>query len=814
MKCLRSVLLLVAMAALVCLLPMSTQAADPTLGSWGDVTYEYDGEGFLYIYGTGDMPGWDGPVYTPWQEYSEEVQTVYVEDGITSLCAGAFFDFNALTAVRLPDTLKTVGDNAFFSCEELTWVLRGELEQGLPDSVRRIEYGAFCGCSSLTDLNLGNSVEYIGQCAFLGCTELKTVTLSPLLACIDRHAFDGCYQLSAITIPAKVSEIGECAFYDCYNLKDIRFRGDAPTFGTDVFASYWGVVEANAYYPAGNGTWTAAKRQNYGGQLTWQAVAADCVAIGTCGDNANWKLDKEGVLTISGTGAMYDYDTIHYPPWYGLWYQIKSVVVEEGITEVGNTAFYKCYNVASISLPKSLTRLGRSSIFDCDGLKTLALGPNVRDVGESNFTNCDMLEAYLVDTANAWFSTDSRGALYNKDKTLLISVPGAFRGHFTIPCGVEEIYDSAFDCYKGLTGVTIPDTVEIIGNSAFSGCFYLETVVIPASVKRVEHAAFWCCTGLQEICFLGDAPVFEEDAVFVNVSAVVKYPAGNATWTADKFVHPDSDLTWQAVEMKDPAFSVPGLGEFVSLADAVAAYDPKTQYVKLLTDVEVDTVITKDLVIDLAGYSICGVIDTRGNAVYGMDSTTDSYDCEGMGYFDCLDGYASPLVPVSAFRTEVTGAVRRYMSIYTIEGYTFHRFWLGITHVNLKPVKNAFGYRANFYGDRLVRSEVTQVGYRIWLTDGQSQSRYLSNFRSEVTLRLTGINVTRHGETPINACVFLTMADGTVVESGTVSRTVRQLLEQVNDSWSCFSRAQQFALQDLANRCPVIKTWDTENMWT
>lgn len=813
MKRLRSILLLALLVLLLTMLPTGVHAANPVQGSWGDITYEYDGEGFLYIYGTGAMPGWDGPVYTPWQEYAHEVQTVYVEDGITTLCAGAFFDFDALVTVRLPDSLETIGNNAFFSCGALTWVLNGQLSQAIPDGVKRIEAGAFCGCGSLASLGLGNSVEFVGECAFLGCTELTEITLSPALTCIDRCAFDGCFKLTAVTIPAAVTTMGERAFYDCYRLRDIRFQGNAPAFGQNVFASYWGTITAKAYYPAGNATWTAAKRQNYGGQLTWQAVDANCVAIGTCGDSISWKLDKAGVLTLSGTGAMYDYDTINYPPWHGLWYQIKSVVVEEGITEVGSCAFYKCYNVSEISLPQSLVRLGRSSIFDCDGLTHLQLGPQVSDVGESNFTNCDMLKAYTVDPANPYFCTDSNGALYNKEKTLLISVPGAFCGHFTIPYGVVEIYDSAFDCYQGLTGVTIPNSVEIIGNSAFSSCFHMESVVIPASVRRIEHAAFWCCEGLREIRFLGNAPVFEEDSVFVNVRAWVTYPAGDATWTADKFVHPESDLTWQAVAVEAPAFAVAGVGEFVSLTDAAAACAPTGGYVRLLRDVEVDAVLSKDLYLDLCGYSICGIIDTQGHAVYGMDTTTDGYQCDSMGYFQCLNEYARPLVPVTAFRTTVTGAVRRYMAVATEDGYTFHRFWLGITHTNLKPVKNAFGYRAQFYGDALVRSQVESVGYRIWLESGQSLSRYMNGFREELTLRLTGVNVTRYGEIPVNACVFLTLSDGTVVESGTVSHTMRSMLENASRNWRLFSQAQQFALQDLAERFPVIKTWDTQMLW-
>jgi len=810
MKHLRWILMLTVLLLALAVLPGSAAAA-PTQGCWGDILYEYDGEGTMYLSGTGDIPGWDGPVYTPWEDLAPEVHTVYIDDGITGLCPRAFFDFTALTTVRLPNTLAVINEDAFFGCVNLTWIFNGDLELALPHSVKRIEYGAFCGCDSLTSLNLGG-VETVGECAFLGCETLRQVTFPATLRRIDAMAFGYCYQLRSITFPAGLTALGAGAFDSCYSLLDIRFQGNAPTFGADVFRSDYAAVKANAYYPMGNATWTAAKRQNYGGQLTWLPVDAACVALGTCGENAAWRLDHTGLLTVSGTGAMYDYDTVHYPPWYGFWEQITAVVVEEGITEVGSTAFYKCYHLASISLPQSLTRLGRSAIFDCDRLTTLSLGPNVADVGDSNFTNCDLLTAYRVDPNNQTFTADTQGALYTRDMTLLISVPGGFQGHFTIPYGVREIHDSAFDCYKGLTGVTIPGTVEIIGNSAFSCCFGLRSVVIPGSVKRIEHAAFWCCDNLERVCFLGNAPQFEEDAVFVNVSALVTYPMGDATWTEDKFVHPGSDLTWQAVTVEDPAYAVPGLGEFITLEEALAAYTPQAQCIRLLRDVTVDSVLSKDLCLDLNGHTITGVLDTQGHAVYGMDSTTDGYTCENMGYFSCVNEYVRDLVPVKAWRSSATGTVRRYMTVCTDKGYTFHRFFLGITHMNMKPGKTAFGYRAKFCGDELVRREVDSVGYRIWVNGGQQLSRYQYGFRESLTLRLSGIHVEKYGQTPVNAQVFLTLLDGTVVESGTVSRTLRDMVEAADRGWSGYTAVEKYALLDLAARYPVIQTWNTPNM--
>ena len=98
-----------------------------------------------------------------------------------------------------------------------------------------------------------------------------------------------------------------------------------------------------------------------------------------------------------------------------------------------------------------------------------------------------------------------------------------------------------------------------------------------------------------------------------------------------------------------------------------------------------------------------------GGALYGVDSATDMYTTDTMGR---ITGTVSCKVQTQ-FKTDVTGQVRRYMAIADDNGYTFHRFYLGITHMSLKPGANGVGYKAVFYGDEMVLSRVTGYGYTL-----------------------------------------------------------------------------------------------------
>ena len=237
-----------------------------------------------------------------------------------------------------------------------------------------------------------------------------------------------------------------------------------------------------------------------------------------------------------------------------------------------------------------------------------------------------------------------------------------------------------------------------------------------------------------------------------------------------------------------------------------------TSYVKLTADVTEDVEITGDAYLDLNGHTLTGNI-TGAGTLYGMDSTTDSYTADNMGR---ITGSVSCKV-AGSFNTDITGNVRRYMAISDDTGYTFHRFYMGITHISLKPGVTGVGYKAVFYGDEQVLSQVTGYGYTLWVgAEGKKVSAgkegaFISG--KTVTARLQNFDVAAYGEAPIYGQVYLTLKDGTTVESAAYSYTLRNLVEQVAANTGSYTESQLSALRDMLLRFEsTVSGWKVENL--
>lgn len=249
---------------------------------------------------------------------------------------------------------------------------------------------------------------------------------------------------------------------------------------------------------------------------------------GTCGDNMTWTFDTDtGVLTISGTGDMYDYiadyDTYEYTqPWYSHSLYIKKLVINEGVTSIGDNAFVM-NDFSEVSLPDSLISIGERAFFNCNNLKNVNIPDNVTYIGDSAFEACQFMEQvtipasvknigwcafnsgeYLlsinVHPANNYYSSDDNGTLYNKSKTQLIEFPAA-RAYtsYTVADGVTEICDLAFDDCKNLEHITLPDSITVIGKAAFQSCENLKTINMPSGVTVINDYTFEYCENLERI---------------------------------------------------------------------------------------------------------------------------------------------------------------------------------------------------------------------------------------------------------------------------------------------------------------------------
>ena len=251
------------------------------------------------------------------------------------------------------------------------------------------------------------------------------------------------------------------------------------------------------------------------------ALAADIVDSGTCGaegdgSNLTWTLDSEGVLTISGNGDMNGYGFLSAPWHYSS--EVKSAVIADGVTSIGNEAFYHCTSLTSVTIPDSVTSIGDRVFSYCTSLTSVTIPDSVTSIGDRVFSYCTSLTGIWVAEGNSHYSSDASGVLFNKDKTTLVQCPGAFAA-YTIPDSVTSIGRYAFYGCTSLTSVTIPGSVTSIGVYAFDSCASLISVTIPDGVTSIGDSAFDYCTSLTSVTIPGSVTSIG-DSVFYHCTSL------------------------------------------------------------------------------------------------------------------------------------------------------------------------------------------------------------------------------------------------------------------------------------------------------
>jgi len=154
--------------------------------------------------------------------------SVTIPSSVTTIGDQAFYHCRSLTTVTIPSSVTAIGDNAFWNCLRLTFMT-------IPSSVTSIGHDAFCGCRSLTSVTIPSSVTTIGYQAFCGCRSLTSVTIPSSVTTIGEGTFFDCSSLTSVTIPSSVTTIDTCAFYDCRSLTSVTIPSSVTTIGDQAF---------------------------------------------------------------------------------------------------------------------------------------------------------------------------------------------------------------------------------------------------------------------------------------------------------------------------------------------------------------------------------------------------------------------------------------------------------------------------------------------------------------------------------------------------------------------------------------------------
>jgi len=498
-------------------------------------------------------------------------QTSYaVPDGVRSIGDYAFYSCDQLTSVTFPASLKTIKDYAFYFCSGLTSVV-------LPEGLETIGFRAFYYCRNLAEADLPSGLTGLGASAFEN-TALTAAVIPDGVTTIGASAF-AYAPLTEVTIGRGVTEIEERAFSGCGSLKTVTFLGDAPEVGEYAFSS----VRATCYYPQNNDTWTDAAMEKFdNANLIWEMITYE-VASGACGDGVSWVLTDNGVLTVSGTGAM-SFDS---SPWQSYSNQIRKVVVEDGVTAVADEAFADCPNLTGVILADTVVTVGRGAFRSCYNLQTVELG-GVTDIGAEAFLECVSLERIILPHDGTSFgswafaycsglteiyilgapgeSYDYPDAFTNVMATVYYTDPdwkafaygfegdlywyeitayGACGDHvnWRLSDGVLTVFGTgAMYHYSGwstnerapwsayadqITLASVETGVTSVGSSAFYDCANLTTVYLADTVTLISSYAFRNCSALKTVDIPDDVTVIGVYA-FQNCSALsdITIPVG------------------------------------------------------------------------------------------------------------------------------------------------------------------------------------------------------------------------------------------------------------------------------------------------
>ncbi len=446
---------------------------------------------------------------------------------------------NRILGVIIPNTVNSIGDNAFSDCSKINSVI-------IPNSVTSIGIFAFANCNGLTFLTIPNSVTSIGNYAFYDCSRLATVNYNAesctRMGSFDSPVFHNCAALATLNIGSDVKTIPSYAFSGCCGLTSITIPNLVTSIGINAFSNCTGLATVN--FNAENCT-----SMGYLGSPVFQG----CTTLSTLNIGSGVKAIPNyafsgwnGLTTVTIPNSVTTIRNNAFSGCSGL----KFVVIPSSITSIGNSVFLNCSGLTSITIPNSVTSIGNSAFSGC-GLTSITIPNSVTSIGTNAFSNCSRLISVNFNAEDCTTMGNSSSPVFQGCAALAT---------LTIGSHVKKIPSYAFSGCSGLTSIIISNSVTSIGEYVFSGCSGLASITIPNSITSIGSKAFSNCSGLTTVNFNAEncssmSGAFSECTALttLNIGSSVKTIPGGAFASCSRLTSiaiPNSVTT-----IEDAAFS-------------------------------------------------------------------------------------------------------------------------------------------------------------------------------------------------------------------------------------------------------------------
>ena len=440
-----------------------------------------------------------------------------LQNGIESY---AFAGNTVLKTAHIPARVTAVRSYAFRNCTALEAAT-------VPWSVEDLN-GTFCGCESLSSVNLYQGLEIIGAQTFAGCKNLTEIRLPEGLLTIGLRAFAES-GLTSVYIPDTVTRIEQEAFLDCPNLTRIECGASEKPKG-------W----SDAWVPEGvEIVWGVSREEDpafsYGEEngYLYRILDGEAILLGYKGN------DKELTLpaTLGGKPVTEIWQNAFSMLGDVRGESMDKVVIPEGVKRIGEMAFFECGELSTVVLPDSLESIGEGAFYSC-ALRKVKIPASVSVIPANCFARCQWMTAVEIPEGVVEIQED---AFYNSSLKKI-----------SLPASVTEIHPTAFSRLQLLTSITVspenpvysgwencllkgdtvvlatgefprefslPEGVRVIGENAFVSAEYLNSVILPSTLERIENGAFSACTRLTRIeipegvTYVGDKAFYENTAL-------------------------------------------------------------------------------------------------------------------------------------------------------------------------------------------------------------------------------------------------------------------------------------------------------------